>query len=735
MTLLAQCAVDVLDEVVQLYDQAVSATDHRAERKLEEKLAARAKASEDRLGLLDEVLSVLTNLDVADEAVGALLRGGIGMDRLRRARESGPRRLPLDHGHLEMVEASYSHLREFAPAVLAAVRCDGGAAARPLLEAVRVLVGLNATGARKVPDDARADFVPTRWRGYLERAEASGDVTAYRHYWELCVLLALRDGLRCGDVFVPGSRRYADPASFLLTPAQWEPKRAEFCALVERSPDAARAWADTEAELHRNLEDLETVLVGGAGPIRLSEEGELVIPPLTAESVPADADALRDELMELLPRPRLASLLIEMDNRIGFTEALVHAGGKVARSPELVRNIYACLIAQATNLGLVGMAEASGIPYEVLAWTAEWYLREDTLRAANALIVNYHHHLGLSELLGDGTLSSSDGQRFPTRGRSITARAMSRYFVDEGISTYTHVSDQLSTYGTKVIVVTQSEAAYVLNEILGNQTDLPIAEHATDTAGASLVNFGLFDLVGKVFSPRIRDLGKITLCRTGSKGEAASRWPHAGPLLTRRANGALIGDQWDDLLRLAASLKFGHATASLVVGKLSASGPRNTLAAALKEYGLLRRTIYAARYLSDEAYRRRITRQLNKGESLHALRRDLCYAHEGKVRHRHHQDQSEQALCLTVVANAIVAWTSEYLGLAVAELRSGGRHIGDEVLAHVSPAHNENIGFYGTFSFEVATELAQLVDGYRPLRPTKTMRRLAPSPLAACSVG
>jgi TnpA family transposase len=46
-----------------------------------------------------------------------------------------------------------------------------------------------------------------------------------------------------------------------------------------------------------------------------------------------------------------------------------------------------------------------------------------------------------------------------------------------------------------------------------------------------------------------------------------------------------------------------------------------------------------------------------------------------------------------VVTNAIVAWTAEYLGLAVGELRSGGRHIDDEVLAHVSPAHNENIGF------------------------------------------
>lgn len=187
-------------------------------------------------------------------------------------------------------------------------------------------------------------------------------------------------------------------------------------------------------------------------------------------------------------------------------------------------------------------------------------------------------------------------------------------------------------------------------------------------------------------------------------------------MLTRRAKRALVTSHWDDLLRLAASLKFGHATASLVAGKLSASGPQNTLAAALKEYGALRRTIYAARYLSDERYRRRISRQINKGESLHALRRGLCYAHEGAIRQRYHEDQTEQALCLTIVTNAIVAWTTEYLALAVGQLRAGGHQVDDEVLALVSPAHNENISFYGTFSFEVDRELAALAGGYRPLR-------------------
>ncbi|GAA3152631.1 hypothetical protein GCM10010466_49530 [Planomonospora alba] len=262
-------------------------------------------------------------------------------------------------------------------------------------------------------------------------------------------------------------------------------------------------------------------------------------------------------------------------------------------------------------------------------------MREETLRAANLALIGYHQKLPLTAVFGSGTLSSSDGQRFPTRGKSVTAKALSRYFAHEGLSTYTHVTDQHTTYGTKIIVATKREAHYVLDEILGNATDIPITEHATDTHGVTLVNFGLFDLLGLQLSPRIRDLGKITLYRTGLKSQVEMAFPLAGPLLTRRANLDLIAAHWDDLLRLAGSLKFGHATASLLVGKLSASSRQNALAAALKEYGALRRTIYAARYLSDPAYRRKISRQLNKGGSLHALKRDLLYAHEGTIRARH----------------------------------------------------------------------------------------------------
>jgi hypothetical protein len=306
--------------------------------------------------------------------------------------------------------------------VLRAISFKGGTGAESLMGAVRILKELNATGARKVPDGAPADFVPVRWAGYLEQAAKSSDVTAYRHFWELTVLHGLRDGLRSGDVYVPSSRRYADPASYLFTPEQWRGQREQFCQLVGKPASGRAALEGCKEELESAMGDLETVLGNGSkaevGEVRLSEKGELIIPPLSAEDVPAEAASLRDELSELLPLAPIVSLLVELDRRTGFLDCITHAGGKQSRSAELKRNLLAVLIANATNLGLVRMAEACGISYDILAWTQEWYVREETLAAANAAIVNYHHRLPMTQVFGGGTLSSSDGQRFPVQGKT-----------------------------------------------------------------------------------------------------------------------------------------------------------------------------------------------------------------------------------------------------------------------------------------------------------------------------
>jgi hypothetical protein len=47
--------------------------------------------------------------------------------------------------------------------------------------------------------------------------------------------------------------------------------------------------------------------------VRLDEADDLVISPLTAEDVPAEATALKAELTEMLPFAPIVSLLIELD--------------------------------------------------------------------------------------------------------------------------------------------------------------------------------------------------------------------------------------------------------------------------------------------------------------------------------------------------------------------------------------------------------------------------------------
>ena len=85
------------------------------------------------------------------------------------------------------------------------------------------------------------------------------------------------------------------------------------------------------------------------------------------------------------------------------------------------------------------------------------------------------------------------------------------------------MSDQHSTYGTKVIPTTWREAVAVLDEIFGNPTDLPLTEHTVDTAGQTLATFAIFHLAGLQFCPRIRDIGRLQLYRIGT----ASDWRHS----------------------------------------------------------------------------------------------------------------------------------------------------------------------------------------------------------------
>ena len=363
---------------------------------------------------------------------------------------------------------------------------------------------MNSTSpAGVVSGEAPTEFVPARWRAHVDSAKGESERgAAERHAWEIAVLYGLHAALRSGDVWVPGSRRYADPSTYLISKDTWPGLRSDFCQLTGMPSDPHTRLTQPDSELRADLDALEPILARGDGIARLDAEGELVVSPLPAEALPAETSSLRYSVEQRLPRVDLASLLIEVDALCGFTSHLTHAGGATSRSKDLRRNLYAALLAEATNLGYARNGRAAGISEDALAWTTQWYFREETLRAANTALVNFHHRLPLARLWGGGTLSSSDGQRFPQRGKSTTARALSRYFLDEGTTTYTHVADR---HATRTGVFLPPSGTHLrLDEILGNPTDLPLTEHATDTAGQTFAVFAACDLLGLRFSPRIR---------------------------------------------------------------------------------------------------------------------------------------------------------------------------------------------------------------------------------------
>ena len=104
------------------------------------------------------------------------------------------------------------------------------------------------------------------------------------------------------------------------------------------------------------------------------------------------------------------------------------------------------------------------------------------------------------------------------------------------------------------------------------------------------------------FAPRLRDLGAQQLYRMSREQNAGRLAPRFKGTLQQR----FIVRHWDDMLRLAGSLKRGWVTASLFISKLQAYPRQNILARALQEYGRLVKTLFILRYLESQDYRRRI---------------------------------------------------------------------------------------------------------------------------------
>jgi hypothetical protein len=127
-------------------------------------------------------------------------------------------------------------------------------------------------------------------------------------------------------------------------------------------------------------------------------------------------------------------------------------------------------------------------------------------------------------------------------------------------------------------------------------------------------------------------------------------------------------------------------------------------------------------------------RVLNKGEVLHALAREVCYARQGIFRERDLESLLNKASCLSLVINAIVVWNTRYMMAALDHLRGTGYPVRDEDLAFLSSLIWEHINMHGTYHFDLgggATSAARCNNRPGDHPPRRAPGRLPSAPSGA----
>ena len=440
----------------------------------------------------------------------------------------------------------------------------------------------------------------------------------------------------------------------------------------------------------------------------MTERGLRVTP--LEKAVPLEADALIRQAAALLPRLKITDLLLEVDEWTGFSRQFTHLkSDEVAPDRSL---LLTAILADAINLGLVKMAESCpGTSYARLTWLHAWYIRDETYTAALGELTNAQARYPFAAHWGDGTTSSSDGQRFLAGGPGEGAGHLNaKYGREPGVTFYTHIADRYAPYHVTVIHAPVRDSTYVLDGLLYHDSDLRIEEHYTDTAGFTDHVFALMHLLGFRFAPRIRDLADKKLYVPGD----AKAFPALTPLVGSQLNLKQVGTHWAEIMRLATSIQQGTVTASLMLRKLGSYPRQNGLAVALQELGRIERTLFTLEWLQSVELRRRVQVGLNKGEAKNALARAVFFNRLGELRDRSFENQRYHANGLNLVIAAIVLWNTVCLGRAIEALRKRGQVIDDALLQHLSPLGWEHINLTGEYTWRPSDALGS--DGYRPLR-------------------
>lgn len=618
---------------------------------------------------------------------------------------------PENNSYRGLVIDRYRSARRFLSTLLRLVTFQSIDENSDVIQAVRFLYRLDQ-GEIMSLDDAPRGVIPASWRPLL----FDGTGQLQREAYTICVLYELFAHLRRRDVYVMPSEQWHDPRQYLIGANRWPRMKPQICRLLQRH-------ADPESELKALSQQLDDAY-------RQTQEAINDDPDLRMERIdgiqrpivsPLDAIAdtpgllfLRQTLTQRLPDVDLPDLMLEVHQMTGFADAFTHVSEQQARVSDLAVSICAVLLAEGCNIGLDAVADdrIPALTAYRLAWVQQNYLRSDTLAEANRWLVRAQSQLRIARMWGGGEIASADGLRFVVPQRALHGGFNRKYFGSgRGVTFFNFMSNQFTGFHHIVIPGTLKEALFILDGLLDQTTNLQPTEVMTDTNSYTDIVFGLFWLLGFQFSPRLADIKDRRFWRM----ERQADYGVFNDISRHKISTNRIRSDWDDMLRVAGSLKTGVVLPSQLMRVFSTASGSTSLTKSIRDVGRIAKTLFMLHYLRDESYRRRILTQTNHTESRHKLARHICYGNRGKLKHAYKQGQEEQLGALGLVLNLVVYWNTYYLDRALNDLLRIQPEIDHDDLARITPLVYDHIRVLGRYSFTLDPRVQQGHD--RPLNP------------------
>lgn len=700
-----------LDEALDVLDLLITHVAGEA-KKLGQKRRLRTLKDLDKSALaLASVCALILKGNTQDEILRTTIFSTISREKLAEsiATVNELARPDYDNFQNEMVE-QYGRIKRILPKLLSEIEFKAAPAGKATIEAYQYLSGL-IESRKQILEDAPLDIVSKPWKRLVFDEENRVTKRGYL----LCFLDKLQDSLRRRDIYIENSDRWGDPRAKLLQNKEWQIHRIQVCRSLGHPLNPQEAINDLVSQLNTayqqvaaNFENNKAVALDLTG-----KRPTLTITQFDKLDESPSLNLLSQQIETLLPSVDLTELLLEIHTHTGFADEFTHVSESNARADDLSVSICAVLLAEACNIGLEPLIknQVPALTRHRLNWVKQNYLRAETLTKANAKLVDYQSMLSLARKWGGGEVASADGMRFVAPIRTINAGPNRKYFgSSRGITWYNFVSDQFSGFHGIVIPGTLRDSIFVLEGLLEQQTGLNPVEIMTDTAGASDMIFGLFWLLGYQFSPRLADAGESVFWRV----DKTANYGILDKLAHSCVNVNKIEQHWDDMMRIAGSLKLGTVQASELIRTLLKSDRPSSLAQAIIETGRINKTLYLLSYIDDEDYRRRILTQLNRGEGRHAVARAVCHGQRGEIRKRYREGQEDQLGALGLVTNSLVLWNTIYMQAALDHLLQQGEKISEEDQARLSPLSYKHVNMLGHYSFTLAE---QVLNGQlRPLR-------------------